>query len=461
MLASMSQSAMPPTPATVPGTPAGGEFSRGWKALAASFLGTAFGASPLPFNTIGFFIDPLQKEFGWSRTEISLGITIYGLLAALLAPVFGRMADRYGVRPVALGSLAAFGLAFGSFALIPGSLAWFYFVWVLVGLVGIGSTPVTWTRAVNLWFYRHRGLALGLTLMGTSLSAVLLPMITVALLDWQGWRAAYAVLALLPLAVALPIGLLLFREPRVEERPPELRVSASSAAGAAAAGATSGGVADLPGVSLAAAMRTRGFWLLWISILLVSFAYGGSLVHLPSMLGAQGFTRADSALVMTVFGASIAAGRLITGLLLDRFWAPFVTLPILSLPALACWMLATDHSMTMAIAVFSAFLLGFAAGAETDLIAYLAGRYFGMANYGQIYGVLYMAFGIAAALSPTAYGWVRDTTGSYDPMLFAAAGMFVVGACLLLLLGPYPDFTARGAGADGSGATSAPSRAAR
>jgi MFS family permease len=282
--------------------------------------------------------------------------------------------------------------------------------------------------------------------MGTSLALALLPTITVALLEWQGWRAAYAVLALLPLAVALPIGLLWFREPRPEQRPAELRVTAAA-----------GGVGALPGVSLAAAMRTRGFWLLWISILLVSFAYGGALVHLPSMLGAQGFTRADSALVMTVFGVSIAAGRLITGLLLDRFWAPFVTLPILSLPALACWMLATDHSMTMAVAVFSAFLLGFAAGAETDLIAYLAGRYFGMANYGQIYGVLYMAFGIAAALSPTAYGWVRDTTGSYDPILFAAAGMFVVGAVLLLLLGPYPDFTARAAGKD---ATSAPSRAA-
>jgi MFS family permease len=424
--------------------------------LAASFVGTAFGASPLPFNTIGFFIEPLQKEFGWSRTEISLGITIYGLLAALLAPVFGRMADRYGVRPVALGSLLAFGLAFGSFALIPGSLAWFYFVWVLVGLVGIGSTPVTWTRAINLWFYRHRGLALGLTLMGTSLSAVLLPMITVALLEWQGWRAAYAVLALLPLAVALPIGLLLFREPRPEERPPELRVAAG-VAGVAGGTAPGAAVADLPGVSFAEALRTRGFWLLWVSILLVSFAYGGSLVHLPSMLSAQGFTRADTASVMAVFGLSIAAGRLITGLLLDRFWAPFVTLPILSLPALACWMLATDHSMTMGVAVFSAFLLGFAAGAETDLIAYLAGRYFGMANYGQIYGVLYMAFGIAAALSPTAYGWVRDTTGSYDPILFAAAVMFVVGACLLLLLGPYPDFAARAAGKD---ATSAPSRAA-
>jgi MFS family permease len=179
------------------------------------------------------------------------------------------------------------------------------------------------------------------------------------------------------------------------------------------------------------------------------------------MLGAQGFSRPETASVMMVFGLSIAAGRLITGLLLDRFWAPFVTLPILSLPALACWMLATDHSMTMTVAVFSAFLLGFAAGAETDLIAYLAGRYFGMANYGQIYGVLYMAFGIAASLSPTAYGWVRDTTGSYDPILFAAALMFIVGAVLLLFLGPYPDLAARGAPSSPSAATSAPSRAAR
>ena len=81
------------TPTTA-APPERGEFSRGWKVLVASLLGTACGASPLPFNTIGFFIDPLQAEFGWSRTEISLGITIYGLLAALLAPVFGMCSRR-------------------------------------------------------------------------------------------------------------------------------------------------------------------------------------------------------------------------------------------------------------------------------------------------------------------------------------------------------------------------------
>jgi len=156
--------------------------------------------------------------------------------------------------------------------------------------------------------------------------------------------------------------------------------------------------------------------------------------------------------VMSVFGLSIFAGRIITGLLLDKFWAPLVTLPILCLPALSCWLLIGDAAMGFWIAVAAAFLMGFAAGAETDLVAYLAGRYFGMKNYGQIYGVQYMAFGLMAALSPTLYGWVRDTTGSYDPVLFAGMFMFVTGGVMLLALGPYPDF--------GRATTTEPSRVA-
>jgi MFS family permease len=97
-----------------------GEFTRGWRVLIASLLGTAFGASPLPYNTIGFFIEPLQREFGWTKAEVSFGVTVYGVLGALLAPLFGWLADRYGVRRVALGSSTAFGLVFASFALIPG-----------------------------------------------------------------------------------------------------------------------------------------------------------------------------------------------------------------------------------------------------------------------------------------------------------------------------------------------------
>jgi len=393
--------------------------------LLASLLGIACGASPLPFNTLGFFIGPLQQEFGWSLRDISLGLTIYGVLGALLAPLFGSLADRHGVRPVALGSLAAFGLVFAGFALVPPSLAAFYGLWVLVGLVGIGSTPVTWSRAVNLWFFRRRGLALGSTLVGTSIAAMLLPPLTVWLIGRFGWRPAFPLLALLPLGLALPVGFALFREPRPDERPQELSAVARE------------GSPLLAGLTLAEARAGRQLWILLASILMIAFAYGGAVIHLPRMLEAGGYTPARAAPLMSLLGLSVLLGRIGSGLLLDRFWAPLVMLPLLALPAVAC-VLLMGQPPAPATAALAVVLLGLSSGAETDLIAYLAGRYFGMAHYGKIYGFLYMGFALATAASPAAYGWVRDATGSYDRMLATAAVLFVGGALLLLGLGRYP-----------------------
>jgi OFA family oxalate/formate antiporter-like MFS transporter len=399
------------------------EFARGWRVLLASMIGVACGASPIPYNSIGFFLRPLHEEFGWSFGELSAGIAIYGVVAALLAPVFGSLADRYGVRPVALWSLAAFGLAFASFALTPDSLLGYYAIWLAVGLVGIGSTPVTWSRAVNLWFVKNRGLALGIMLVGTSLAAMVVPRLTERFISEFGWRWAFPLLAMLPLFVALPLAFAFFREPRPEERPRALTA------------ATDG---ELLGIKLRDAVRGHRFWLIFVSILFVAFAYGGAHFHMVEILGLQGFSRAEAAGVMAWLGASILIGRVLAGFLMDRFWAPMVTLPLLSLPAISCALLASD-GVTWPVALFAAVLLGLAAGAESDLIAYLASRYFGMAHYGKIYGMLYLAFGLASAASPAAYGWVRDANGNYDAMLTVAMGFFVVGALLLLGLGRYPE----------------------
>ena len=94
-----------------------GEFSKGWTILLAGMLGVMCGASPIPFNVIGFTAEPLTQEFGWTQQQIVLPITIFGLIASLLAPVFGWMADRFGVRPVALWSLFAFGVSFAAISL--------------------------------------------------------------------------------------------------------------------------------------------------------------------------------------------------------------------------------------------------------------------------------------------------------------------------------------------------------
>jgi MFS family permease len=400
------------------------EFAAAWKVLLAAMIGVACGASPLPFNSFGLFLGPINQEMGWGYGEISLGLTMYGTVAALLAPVFGSLADRFGVRVVALASLAAFAVTFGAVGATPAYLLGYYLLWFGVGLVGIGSTPVTWSRAINLWFFRNRGLALGCLLVGTSLAAMVVPRLTVFLIGEFGWRKAFPLLALLPLCVALPLGLWLFREPRPEEMPAEL---------------ISRGSAKLLGMTLGEAIRGYRFWIIFASILCVAFAYGGAHIHIPQMLKGHGFTPAQAANVMGFVGLSIFAGRIFTGWLLDRFWAPAVTLPILCLPAISCWLLAGDM-LSLPMAYLAGFLLGFAAGAESDLVAYLAGRYFGMAHYGQIYGFLYMPFGLASAVSPAVYGWVRDTTGNYQPILMVAMGLFVFGALLLPILGKYPHF---------------------
>ncbi|WP_373489532.1 MFS transporter [Blastomonas sp.] len=402
-----------------------GEFSRGWKVLLAGVIGVACGASPIPFNVIGFTIEPLSQEFGWSRTQILLPITIFGVVAALLAPVFGWLADTYGVRKTALWSLLGFGLTFGALSLTPPVLWAYYLMWLLVGLVGIGSTPVTWSRATNMWFYKQRGLALGILLLGTSLAAIVVPKIAVWAIETQGWRAMYAIVALLPLLVALPICFWLFREPRPDEQPQGIKSSTGA----------------LTGVTLKQAVRDYRFWLIWASIMFIAVTFGGAFINMPAILADRGMPAQSAASVMGILGMGILTGRIITGALLDRFWAGYVAFPLLCLPALSSYILLGD-SPTFMLAALAGFLLGFAAGAESDLIAYLAGRYFGMAHYGKIYGMLYMPFGIFSAVSPIIYAAVRDNTGSYDPILYLSMFGYVIGGGLLLFLGRYPSLDA-------------------
>lgn len=399
-----------------------GEFATGWKVLLAGFLGTMCGASPLPFNVLGLLFAPLNAEFGWSRGEVSLAITIFGITAALLAPVFGGLADRYGVRRVGIWSMIAFIITFSLPYFTTSSIVSFYVFFFLLGLVGIGSTPVTWSRALSMWFVRNRGLALGIMLLGTSAAAVVVPRLAVFSIENFGWREMFPIVALLPLLIALPVLIAVFREPRPDERPAAL----STVSGA------------LAGMTFKQAIRTRQFWLLWFSILLIAGAYGGAHIHLVPIVMDHGLTAAQGAGMMGVVGIGLLFGRIGVGFMLDRVWGPAIAFPVLCLPAISCVLLMGGSSDTGAI-TFAAFFLGFAAGAESDLIAFLAARYFGMAQFGRIYGMLYMPFGLFSAISPLAYGIVRDRADSYDPMLTVAAFMFVAGGALLLLLGRYPE----------------------
>ena len=397
-----------------------GEFRRGWQVVLASLLGIGLGLSPMPFYTMGVFAPHLAQEFGWSIGQIMGGITVTSVMVLWAGPAAGMLAVRFGVRRVALISVVLFGLAFMALGLSNGSLPLFYGTWAAIAILGAGTLPITWTKAVNHWFDLRKGLALGLSLMGTGIFGILSKPYLAWLIGAYGWRAGYVGLGLLPLLIAFPTAFLLFRD-------------TDTHVDAVVRTTTPGGL------TVRETLRDRRFWLLAIALLPISFALGGPVPNLEVILRGGGVSPGTIVALTPLVGLSALIGRVAGGWLLDRFWAPAVAFVILSLPGLSCWLLAgtmLDHS-TAAVAIF---LIGFALGVEYDVMAYFVARYFGLRSYPGIYGLLYVFFGLGSGLGPMVYGWDYDAHASYRLALQTSCLILLAGSASLLALGRYRHF---------------------
>ena len=174
---------------------------------------------------------------------------------------------------------------------------------------------------------------------------------------------------------------------------------------------------------------------------ITGWGVGGPIPNMENIVKTAGFSGPDIVSLVSLIGLSVIAGRVVGGWLIDRFWAPGIAFFMLSAPALACWMFA-HGDLTYATAAGSIILIGFAAGVEYDLMAFLVARYFGLKSYGAIYGSLYGFFALGAGIGPVVFGRAFDATGNYDGPLMLSASLLVAGAVLLLLLGRYRTFGA-------------------
>ncbi|HMK87006.1 MAG TPA: MFS transporter [Steroidobacteraceae bacterium] len=402
------------------------EFKEGWRVVLASLVGIGLGLSPVPFYTIGMFAPELAKAFHWQFAQIMFGLTVTTFTVLLSAPAAGFLADRLGVRKVVLGSIVLFGFTFAAFAATDGSLPLFYATWAVLAAGGSGTLPLTWTRAVNNWFETRKGLALGLSLLGTGLFGSLIKPICAWLIAHAGWRAAYLVIGMMPIAIALPIAWFFFHD-----------TGASAGRGPRAA------LPPLPasGLTFLAALSEWRLWVLAVAFIPISFAVGGPIPNMENILRLRGFDKPAIASLVAFIGLSVVTGRLLGGWLIDRLWAPGVAFVLLSLPAIACWLLL-QSSLGYGQALLCIYLIGFAAGVEYDLMAFLVARYFGMRSYASIYGALYGCFALGAGIGPMLFGADFDRSGSYERSLVASAIMLVASAALLLTLGRYKRFAA-------------------
>ncbi|MFO1426246.1 MAG: MFS transporter [Steroidobacteraceae bacterium] len=387
-------------------------------------MGNGAGLSGLAYYSFGVFVIPLTEAFGWNVGQVTGGSSFLILGTAFTAPVVGFLIDRFGAYRVSLVSFAALVAGFVLLTRLSGAIAAFWAAWLLISLVGGGTTPVLWTRTVGLWFDRGRGLALGLALAGSGLASMFAPsLLTKAILAW-GWQAGYLAVAAFIGVVAMPLIALLF-----VERPQRTALTSLE----------DWKIAELHGPEPREALRQAAFWKIAVGFFLVSGVIGGLIINLVKLLVESGMDRVQAAGVAGVMGLAVIVGRVGIGFLLDRLAARFVACVILLLCAAGCQALAQPGLPLWAVSA-CVISLGLGAAAEVDLVAYLTSRYLGMKHYGRIYGMQLSAFYLGAALGPAAIGYSFNHFGSYGPALGFAVASLVFGAVVIATLGRPPEF---------------------
>lgn len=393
------------------------EFKRGWLVLFACFCGIGAGIASINYYTAGIFIVPIEKEFGWSRAAISAQSMFGVLILVLGSPFLGRLIDKIGVRKVAVQSLACYSISLYVASYLVVSLWSFYLLTIITSLVAIGSSSITFTRVVTVWFDSARGLALGISLMGGGLIAAIAPALLTDYVTEFGWRSGYRALSVVILAATIIVWLFIKDDPD-----PQNETENQSSL-------------DKTGFTFDQAIRSRLFFTLAFIFILVALALSGFVVHFIPMLLELGLSADDAGKTAAVMGISVMLGRIVTGFLIDRFHAPKVAAILFAFSAIGFLTFLTGG---VEFAVLVAIAVGISMGAEVDLIGYLVSRYFGLKAYGSIYGSLFSIFLIGASTSPLIAGYVFDVTSSYSLVISAAVVALIVAAVLLLTLKPFP-----------------------
>ncbi|HEX6265996.1 MAG TPA: MFS transporter [Burkholderiales bacterium] len=395
-------------------------FWYGWIVLACLCL-VGFSRQGPALATLSIFIEPLTREFGWSRTALSGAVSLGGVLAALVAPLIGPLLDRRGSRLVLCLAVLVNGIALILLSLTP-SLLVFYLLFCIARMNWAGPFDIGIYGALNNWFVARRAFAASLATLAQMAGLVAMPLIAQFAIAHDGWRAGWLALGAVTLVVGfVPAWLLLAR------RPEDLGLSPDGAA-ATVSPASPGSVETR--FSRAQAVRTPAFWLLMLYTVLVYPVQAGVSLHQAPHLIERGISPATAAAIVGSFSLMSGLAAMACGLLPRRLPIRFpmaLVGVLLALGALLMTGVASPGSGYLAAALF-----GLGVGGVLTLLPVAWADYFGRANFGAIRGLALSAQVLAQAGGPLLSGALRDFTGNYSLSLYCFAGLSILSVAAAL-----------------------------
>jgi sugar phosphate permease len=397
----------------------------GWIVL-GSLCCAGFARQGPAVATLSIFVEPLTREFGWSRTALSGAVSLGGVLAAISAPFIGPLLDRHGSRLVLCGAVLTNGVALILLSLTP-SLAVFYLLFCLARMNWAAAFDLGLYGTLSHWFVRRRALASSVATLAQQSGLVVMPLIAQLAIVQHGWRSGWLAIGFTTLAIGfVPAWLLLVRRPEDLGLLPD-----GIAAPAAKPPASARPNAGEPAFSRRQALGTPSFWLLLLFTVLVYPVQAGVSLHQAPFLIERGIDPTIAATIVSVFSAMSAVATLACGLL-PR------TLPIRYALAGAGVILTLAVVLMLGVRAapqgyLAAGLFGFGIGTLLTLLPVAWADYFGRAHFGAIRGIALPAQVLAQAAGPLLSGALRDLTGNYVLSLqcFAALAAFSIVAALV------------------------------
>ena len=369
------------------------------------------------FYGMSVFMLPLEKEFGWTRAQTSWVTTIGLALIAVWYVIAGFIQDRRGPRPVAVIGGLLFSLGF-FLASYTRSLAMFYLTAGVIAGTGSGFGYVIPTSVGSKWFPDKRGLVIGLMVGGYGAGSGIFGPIALSLIDRVGWRTTFQILSLVFLVMTMT-GACLLRNPPAGYAPPGW--DPSKARGVARAGAD---------VHASVMVRMPTFWALWIAYCLGTTAGTMVISQLVPFARNAGHSAAVAAFALTVGAFGSASGRVLSGWLSD-YAGRLNTLRVMLLVSACAMPLLFLFRENLALFYALLFLVYYCYGTQLSVNASTSADFFGTKNVGFNYGLLLLAWGVAAILGPFLGGRVYVSTGEYRYAFFVAAAMSIAALATL------------------------------
>jgi MFS family permease len=391
-------------------------------------------------DTYAVFLLPLEREFGWARSELTGVFSVYLLVNGFTAPLVGMVFDRLGPRWVYGAGLACLGSAF----FLAGGLSSLWQFYLLIGvLVGLGVSlngMVPGSALLSRWYREKLSTAIGIAFSAVGVGTIVFVPLAQYLIGNYDWRTTYRILG----------GALLVLAPVVMLALPWGRFAAGHPEHHAEARMKKGGEGWTP----AAAVRTRVFWGLSQVFFCTATAMFSILVQLVAFFVDVGFSPLAAASAYGALGMLSAASIMASGLVSDRYgYRQTVTASFVGTGSGMVILIALTAAPSHALLVLFVLLFGLCMGARGPIVASVSTRYFAGPHAATIYGAVYSMNALGAAFGSFIGGLLHDLTGGYRPGLGFALAFIALAALpfwTVRALRDWPSLTPRAAGSSGS-----------